>query len=1039
MKSVTAQPNLLRLFQGFLALAGIASIPASPAAETVDFARDVRPILARHCFKCHGPDDNKRAAGLRLDSAAGALGETKSGNHAIVPKDLEASELVARIHSDDPTEIMPPPETKDPLSPEQKQILKNWIATGGQYAEHWSFVPPTRPNVSQPDNLPAHWRQNPIDAFIFQKLQSLSLNPQPQADKEALIRRVSLDLTGIPPTPSELEKFLSDTRPDAYERLVDRLLASPRYGERWARKWLDLARYADTNGYEKDRYRSIWPYRDWVINALNADMPFDEFTIRQLAGDMLPNATDKDRIATGFHRNTMLNEEGGIDPLEFRFYAMVDRVGTTSTVWMGMTLACAQCHNHKYDPLTQSDFYRLMASLNNAEEPPAYNLSNQEIELSRRQIDRQIAEIVGGLRDQFPAEPLQGSNDKRSERTRRDSARKKAFDTWLTTNSAKSADWSIISPNNISGNLARFEKRPDGSIFATGDATKHDEYFLTLPSLPAGTTAIRLEVLPDPALPAGGPGRTDYEGPLGDFFLSEFQLRGADGKANPALKIASASESYGKLGIGGGDAKAALALDGNMQTGWSTQGHQGQADQAVFVLEKPLDKATEASLTMIFERHYSAPLGRFRLWSTTSKSATYAKKLSTSIEQLLAKPAETRTYSDLQTLENYWLQHESAELKDQHKKLAALEASRPKPVSTLVMKERPADFQRPTFIHRRGEFLQPTKPVSPGAPEFLSAKSANSSPGNRLELARWLVSNQNPLAARVTVNRQWAAIFGRGLVRTQEDFGYQGELPTHPELLDWLATTFVNDDKWSLKRLHRRMVTSQAYRQSSQVTPESITRDPDNRYLSHGPRFRMDGEIIRDSALAVAGLLSPKMGGPSVYPPQPESVTTEGAYGRLAWSVSQGEDRFRRSLYTFAKRTTPFAMLNTLDAPSGEACVVRRDVSNSALQSLTLLNDITFLESAQALGREFSTASGNDLTKLERLYRRIFCRLPNATEAKLLAEFLAGQKAFYEQNKAEARALIGESGGERADQSNIAAWTALARALLNTDEFVVHR
>ncbi|MFM7128041.1 MAG: DUF1549 and DUF1553 domain-containing protein, partial [bacterium] len=916
------------------------------------------------------------------------------------------------------------------------QILTRWIASGGQYSEHWSFVPPQNQPPAITQNLPREWQKNPIDAFIFQKLELLSLKPQPQADKEALIRRVSLDLTGIPPTSSEVDRFLSDTHHDAYERLVDRLLGSPRYGERWARKWLDLARYADTNGYEKDRYRSIWPYRDWVINALNADMPFDEFTIRQIAGDMLPGATDNDRIATGFHRNTMLNEEGGIDPLEFRFYAMVDRVGTTSTVWMGMTMACAQCHNHKYDPLTQSDFYRLMASLNNAEEPPAFNLQTNATDLARRQIDREIADMVAGLRDQFPAEPAQGADDKRSEKNRRELARKKAFDSWLKASTKTSADWVILNPQTVSGNLARFEKRPDGSIFASGDATKHDEYLLTLPSLPAGTTAIRLEVLPDPSLPAGGPGRTDYEGPLGDFFLSEFQLRGADGKASPALKIASASESYGKLGIGAGDAKAELALDGNMQTGWSTQGHQGHADQAVFVLEKPLETATEARLTMIFERHYSAPLGRFRLWTTTSKSGLSAKKLPTVIEQLLAKPAENRTYADLETLENHWLRNESAELKEHQKRIAALEASRPKPVSTLVMKERPADFQRPTFVHRRGEFLQPTKPVSPGAPEFLATKTSGSQPKNRLELARWLVSRQNPLAARVTVNRQWAALFGRGLVRTQEDFGYQGELPTHPELLDWMASTFVNEDKWSLKRLHRRMVTSQASRQSSHVSQESIARDPDNRYLSHGPRFRMDGEVIRDSALAAAGLLSPKMGGPSVYPPQPESVTTEGAYGRLPWSASQGEDRHRRSLYTFAKRTTPFAMLNTLDAPSGEACVVRRDVSNSALQSLTLLNDITFLEAAQALGREFSSRAGGESDRLRELYRRLFSRTPNATEAKLLEAFLAGQLAFYKTNPDQAKSLTGASVG---DQADIAAWTALARALFNTDEFVVHR
>lgn len=1032
-------PNLPTGILSLVLIVGCTITASGADLAPVDFARDVRPILARHCFKCHGPDDKKRAVGLRLDTPDGALNETKSGVRAVVPGNLEESELVARIISDDATEIMPPPETKDPLSEDQKRILTQWVAAGGKFAEHWAFVRPERPEVPNVEGMPSHWKSNPIDSFVYQELRLQGLAPQPQADKRALIRRVSLDLIGLPPTPEEVDAFLADSSPNAYEKLVDRLLDSPRYGERWARKWLDLARYADTNGYEKDRFRSIWPYRDWVINALNRDMPFDEFSIRQLAGDMLPNASQDDMIATGFHRNTMLNEEGGIDPQEYRFYAMVDRVGTTGTVWLGMSVACAQCHNHKYDPITHADYYRLMASMNNAEEPPLFDLPSAETERRNGEIDQQITELVKSLKAKFPlASPDTSQKADITDQARREESIQKAFQAWVAESSEKAVRWSLVKPTSMQANLAHLEQRPDGSIFARGDATKHDEYELALGSLPAGTTAIRLEVLPDPALPAGGPGRTDYEGPLGDFFLSEFQLRNADGAMDASLKIASATESYGKLGIGGGDAKAELALDSNMQTGWSTNGRQGNQDQAVFVLEKPLEKSVEARLKMIFERHYSAPLGRFRLWISSTQQGPLAKTLPTSIEEILAKKLADRSSIDLETLETYWLRYVAPQVAEIRKEIETLESSRPKPPTTLVMRELPADIRRPTFIHNRGEFLQPTTQVEPGVPAFLTKKGQSKLPNNRLELARWLVSPENPLTARVTVNRQWAAFFGRGLVRTQEDFGYQGELPSHPALLDWLARSFADDQKWSLKKLHFQIVTSETYKQSSHVSPESMAKDPDNRFLSHGPRFRMDGEVVRDSALAVAGLLSHKMGGPSVFPSQPSSITTEGAYGKLNWQVSTGEDRYRRSLYTFAKRTAPFAMLNTFDAPSGEACVVRRDVSNSALQSLTLLNDPTFMEAAQALGRKYGSEQTTDHDRIVELFNRVLNRLPEPAESELTLKFLTAQRVHLANRPEQVKALAGEPNGSK-NQLEIATWTTLARALLNTDEFVVHR
>ncbi len=1008
--------------------------PAVNAADSVDFSRDVRPILARHCFKCHGPDDAKRAAGLRLDIREAALAETEAGNRAIVPGKIDESELIARIGSEDESDVMPPPSTKDPLTPAQKAILAKWVEQGAEYEPHWSFAPVAQVAVPPAIDSP-EWNRNPIDRFVAAELRRFGLEPRPRAEKSELIRRVSLALSGLPPTPAETARFLADDRTDAYERLVDRLLASPRYGERWARKWLDLARYADTNGYEKDRYRSVWPWRDWVIRAINEDMPFDQFTIRQIAGDMLPGATQEDVVATGFHRNTMLNEEGGIDPLEFRFYAMVDRVSTTGNVWLGMSVGCAQCHTHKYDPITQTEYYRLMASLNNADEPPQYDLADESARIRQVAHDREIAAMIAALPDKFPPEPPAGLDDRRTESQRRQSALDKAFAAWATKSARESAAWTLVEPKAMKANLARLTLRPDGSVFAEGDATKHDEYELTLKDVPAGTRAIRLEVLPDPALPAGGPGRTDYEGPLGDFFLSELKAESLSEESPAPLRFASASESFGKLGIGGGAAGAALTFDGNMQTGWSTNGRQGHEEQAVFVFDAPLEKPADVRLTMIFERHYSASLGRFRLWVTNSP-APVARTWPTRIESILAKPETNRTSEETAEAKKWWLRHQATELAEARKAIDEAEKHRPAATSTLVMKERPTGFVRPTYLHKRGEWLQPSAEVTPGTPAFLNTPG-NPAPKNRLELARWLVSPEHPLTARVTVNRHWAALFGRGLVRTQEDFGYQGELPSHPALLDWLARAFVNDDAWSLKRLHRRIVTSEAWKQSSVVTQVALEKDPDNRFLSRGPRFRLDGETIRDSALAAAGLLSHKMGGASVFPPQPASVTTEGAYGKLEWKTSTGEDRYRRSLYTFAKRTTPFAMLTTFDAPSGEACVVRRDVSNSALQSLTLMNDPVFLEAAQALGRLFASDSTTDEERLAALHQRLFQRPPDTELANSLLVFLESQRAHYRSRPEDAKALIGDPA--MANPAEAAAWTVLARALLNTDEFVVPR
>ena len=1011
-------------------------------AADPDFARDVRPILARYCFKCHGPDDKARKGKLRLDDRDAAV-----ERGALAPGKPDESELVARLFADDPEARMPPAATKLALTDAEKQTLKRWVAAGAEYRQHWAFEQPKRPQIpNTKSQIPI---KNPIDAFVFARLEKEGLKPSPEADRHTLIRRVYLDLIGLPPSPAEVDAFLADRSPDAYEKVVDSLLASPHYGERWARRWLDLARYADTNGYEKDRPRSIWPYRDWVIGAINADMPFDRFTVEQLAGDMLgkdeggrmkdesrptsdssfilPPSSLGPQIATGFHRNTMLNEEGGIDPLEFRYHALADRAATTGTVWLGLTVGCAQCHTHKYDPITQHEYYRLFAFLNNADEPEM-PVPQPEIQRQRAETEAMVAKLIAEL----PAKFLAGVDADA------------AFRAWLWRERGKAVRWRALRPAEATSNLPLLTVQPDDSVFVSGDLTKSDLYKLAFRGDFAGVTAVRVEALPDERLPRGGPGATYYEGPLGDFTLSEIRAE-VDGK--PA-KFGGASHSFAA-----GKFMAQAAIDGNPQTGWSVNGGQGRRHVAVFTFEKPLGPAEDLRLGLLFERHFAAGLGRFRVSVTTAANAV-ARETPAEVEAiLLAHDAELADAQRARLREHFHLT--TAHLAAARKEIDNLRKQLPADPTTLVMRERPPENPRPTFIHNRGEFLQPTDKVEPGTPAFLPPLPEGA-PRNRLGFARWLVSKDNPLTARVTVNRQWQAFFGVGLVKTVEDFGFQGELPTHPDLLDWLAVEFVEPtwangrrqpaggtslnqpadagrSPWSLKRLHKLIVTSATYRQSSRLTPELKEKDPENKLLARGPRVRLEAELIRDAALKAAGLLSPKLGGPSVYPPQPPGVTTEGAYGALPWKPSEGEDRYRRSLYTFAKRTTPFALYAAFDAPSGEACVARRDVSNTPLSALFVLNDVVFLEAAQALGRTVAGQASIDRDRMTGLFRRFVARPPTDAELRTLLDFLAEQRAWAAEHPDEAKKLAGEG---NSDATERAAWTATARVLMNLDEFV---
>ena len=1129
---------------GLLALLTVSGA-AQAQTGTPDFNREVRPILASSCLKCHGPDDKQRQAGLRLD---------------VSPGPVKLNAVLNRIARPDGDPLqMPPMQANKPLSASQKSVLNRWVASGARYETHWAFVAPK----------PAPTAKS-IDDFVTAKLKARGLSLQPEADRYALIRRVSLDLIGLPPTIEETDAFLRDKSPDAYERLVDRLLASPRYGEKWARPWLDLARYADTNGYEKDKPRSIWPWRDWVIKSLNADMPFDLFTVKQLAGDLLPNATQGDRIATGFHRNTMLNEEGGIDPLEFRYYAMVDRVATTGTTWLGLTIQCAQCHTHKYDPITQKEYYQLMAFLDNTEEPeldvvtPELARKRVEVEKTILAKEKTLAEswplpetlswavakspmvqtassatvtlnadgaaLVSGAspdkdtytvtlpgssepvsilklealtdptlgasgpgrtahgnfvlteievladgkpvklmnaehdfaQDGFSAQaaldgkpntgwaiqgpgawnvnrtarftlatptsakvwtvtlrqdyggghtigkfrlslgsPVPDANAK-PESERRAEAFSRAFDAWKAARKTEVARWTPVVPTKATSNLPLLSVRPDGTVFASGDFTKRDVYDLKLQGLPQGVTALRLEALPDDQLPNHGPGRVAYEGPHGDFHLS-------------TLTTSSGKLIRGVSNVG----NAQNALDTNPQTGWSVNGAQGKTSVAVFAFEKPLE-TTELSLKMVFEQYYAAGLGKFRLSVTTDPNAG---------KTALLPDLESASITGDDTALKLAFVRAAPELASARAALSGLRRSLPEDPTTLVFSERPRENPRPTFVHNRGEFLQPTEKVVPGVPSVLPIALGS----DRLAFARWLVSSQNPLTPRVVANRAWAAFFGRGIVKTTEDFGYQGSPPTHLELLDSLATEFVKSG-WSQKKLHKRIVMSRSYRQSSKVSSDVRAKDPENMLLSRGPRVRLDAEGVRDNALAASGLLSGKIGGPSVFPPQPASVTTEGAYGALSWTVSVGEDRYRRGLYTFAKRTAPYALSQTFDAPSGEATCPRRESSNTPLQALALLNDPVFQEAAQALGKQTNSQPGSVGEHVTRLFRRVVVRPPDKGELEALTAFYEKQRARFASGELSPDALCGKKATpERA------AWTALARAIMNLDEAIVKR
>lgn len=956
----------LRCFVAAIFPVAVLAIAEPPAAfgrplnegKSPSFNQDVRPLLSNNCFKCHGPDENDRQADLRLDQ----------------PDGVDFASVAERISSTDPDLIMPPPESNKQLNDDQVHVLKQWIADGAQYETHWAFVPPQAGLVPPNTHL--------VDYFIDQKLKQANLQPVEESDSLLLLRRVSLDLIGLPPTDEQIQRIEADPSEATYLAIVDKLLQSPRYGERWARRWLDLARYADTNGYEKDRDRSIWPYRDWVIEAINSDMPFDRFTIEQIAGDMMPNPTASQLIATGFHRNTMLNEEGGIDPLEFRYYAMTDRVATTGTTWLGLTTGCAQCHTHKYDPITHTDYFGMMAYLNNADEPDFYvppaDVSSQQAARLKK-IQKLLQELPG----HWPKQ-----SDKYKGPTFDE-----ALNKWLEEQRQAQPVWKVIEPESMSANTPYLVQEPEGVIFAGGDISKHDIYQLNFQAQKKPIHSIQLEALPDARLPGFGPGLAYYEGRKGDFFLTEFQI--ADLQKRP-FNLQSASESYSRNQFGSSPATAAQAIDSDIETGWGISAGDGIQAVSVFHLQQPIPAGTAFTVTMHFGRHYAASLGKFRISVASEPGTPPASDLTNEQRNLVAQP-EAATNPIVQQL---FAMHAS-ELETFSRAIHRLK-SYPIGNPTLVLRERPDAQPRQTYRHHRGEYTQPEEAVSPRLPDAIIPPDGVI-PQNRLQFAKWLVSRENPLTARVIVNRHWAAFFGTGLVRTLDDFGMQGASPSHPQLLDTLAVKLMNDG-WSIKNLHRLIVTSAAYRRSSKS--ELVGLPDARRLLQHYPRTRLEAEVIRDTALAAAGLLSEKMFGPPVRPPQPDSAAAN--YSRSKWVASTGDDRYRRSVYTYQKRTAPFAMFTTFDATSGEACVARRDVSNTPLQALTLMNDPMFIEIAEAFGKTMSTTEGSLQDQITFGFRKLLTRPPEPEEVAMLAEFHTKHKN----------------------------WTATARALLSLDEAI---
>jgi len=1137
------------LFRSILAL--VLWLPAARAE--VSFNKDIRQLLSNRCFACHGPDEEDQKGDLRLDTREGAMRE-KNGFAAIVPGDLDESELIYRITTDDEDEMMPPPGKGDRFTKEEVELMKQWIKEGANYEVHWSYQKPIKPELPKVD--PESWNiRNAIDAFVLDRLKAEGLSPSKEADRHTLIRRVALDLTGLPPTKEEVDVFIADKSADAYEKLVDRLLAKSAYGEHWARMWLDLARYADSAGYADDPGRTIWAYRDWVIRAINANMPFDQFTIEQIAGDLLPNPTEDQLIATAFHRNTKTNNEGGTSDEEFRNAAVVDRVNTTMATWMGTTAACAQCHTHKYDPITHAEYFQMFAIFNQSEDADRRN----EAPILNVSVD-------GGTRAKLKAEIA--ALEKAA--LVPDTANLAEMAKWEAGLKSKPTKWQVLAPTKMTATSgATFELGSDKSVLVSGKAAKTDGYSIEASSNLKQITALKIEALAYDKLDGGGPGRKEnfvlnevalssdgnsnskrgrfvridlpgngriihvaevqafdasgvnvalkgkakqsttgyggdarlaidgntngiftakstthtndgdkapyWEVDLGAEYdlsrlavwnrtdnklqsrLNGFKLSVLDRKRVPVWEqtfakapkreqavsldgaqrgsFASASATYDQK-----DFDASLAIDGSpaSQSGWAVGGATGKDHHAIFRLAKPLPGgALKIGLAQMYPNH---ALGRFRI--SVTDAAEPAPVVPHAIAAILAVPAAKRDADAKAALFAHYVKVNPAALRSREK-IAALkrQIAALKPGTTVpIMRDLPKNKHRKTHVQLRGNYKSHGEEVGPGVPAVFGPLPEGMNP-DRLAMAKWLVSKENPLTARVVANRYWENLFGVGIVLTSEEFGSQGERPSHPELLDWLAIKFM-EEGWDTKKFLKLLVTSSTYRQHSHVSDEMAARDPDNRLLARGPRVRLTAEMIRDQALAVSGLMSSKMYGEPVRPPQPNLGLKAAFGGGTDWNTSPGEDKFRRGIYTSWRRSSPYPSMATFGAPNREVCTVRRGSTNTPLQALVTLNDPVFIETAQGLARRMVAQEGTVASKIEYGFKLCLTRPPSRAESTRLLALFDSMKSKYAADAKLAQEMATNPIGPAPKDTNItelAAYTVVANVFLNLDETLMKR
>jgi hypothetical protein len=1055
-----------------LALTGATRLTARAAAQAtappISFNREIRPILSNNCFACHGPDETKRETEFHFDTREGAFAE----DGIIVPGSAAASMLVKRITNPDPEKRMPPPESGHSLTAKQIDLLRRWIDEGAKWDTHWAYSPPARATPPALETLDKDkWVRNPIDQFILARLEREKLEPSSEADKATLLRRVTYDLTGLPPAPAELDAFLADRTPDAYERRVDALLQSPRYGERMAVPWLDAARYADTHGYHIDSHRGMWPWRDWVIAAFNRNLPFDQFVIEQLAGDLLPNATRDQKVASGFNRNHMINFEGGAIADEYQVEYVMDRVEATSTAFMGLTMGCARCHAHKFDPISHKEFYQFFAFFNNVPElgldgrrgnaAPTILLTTPAQQKLLDDLDAAIAARESALVDEIVDPVLREWETS----VAGDSVNR----TGLTAHYELDGSFSDISGRYQHGRMvtgdptfevgqigraATFDGDTEVTFGNVGAFERSEPFSLAVWMRGRGNQPIKVFQKLD-----GPERRRGYEWQLDDFELYDIQrwaarltITIASDSPSSAIKVRTRERlkqgewNHVVMSYDGSGKAEGLAIYGN--------GARLAVDVVRNALAGPI--GTDAPLTIgrgALGAPYVGQIDDLRIYSRVlTKDEVEDLAIHQRPRAILSGVTGKRTKDQDAYLRQYFLTYTAPDgLRAGQRELESLRKAKEaalKPIPTaMVMGE--LKKPRESFVLARGDYRNQTEKVQPGVPAMLPPLAPSGeagAPPNRLALAKWMVQPGHPLTSRVAVNRFWQMYFGHGIVKTQEDFGVQGEPPVHPELLDWLATEFVRTG-WDIRAMQRLIVTSATYRQSSKVTTELLEKDPENRLLARGPRFRLPAEMIRDTALAASGLLNDEIGGPSVLPYQPKGLWEELAFGdgysAQSYEQSHGKDLYRRGMYTFWKRTAPPASLATFDAPDREKCTGRRALTNTPLQALVLMNDPTYVEAARALAQRTLLEGGKDeKDKLVYAFRLATARKPSRRETGVLRKLLETELASFARNPQAAAKLlgVGESPRDkRLDPPVLAAWTTVTSVILNLDETVTRQ